>query len=152
MLDKFMKCTAIPEDKNLCWVWHGVKDRNGYGVLNATRAPRFAYNQFIGEIPNGMFVCHSCDNRACVNPQHLWLGTPAENSRDRDLKGRGKYKLPTVKYGKDNPKTKLTENQVREIRHLRLEGLSYYRLAKIYPVTIQTIRSICLHEIWKWVK
>jgi len=83
-----------------CWLWLRGKDKNGYGQCQAsfsarkhkvTRAHQLAYVAWVGLIPKGMFVCHSCDNPSCCNPDHLFLGTALDNNRDMVSKGRAIY-------------------------------------------------------------
>ena len=92
--DRFLNNTEIKEKG--CWVWVGTKYPNGYGRFGVfgknVYAHRFAFEIFNlveGEMPKGLFVCHSCDNPSCVNPEHLWLGTARDNALDREKKGRG---------------------------------------------------------------
>jgi hypothetical protein len=91
---------------NGCWLFTGLPDKNGYGQVydvrvakdtNVTRAHQLSYVAYKGTIPSGMLVCHSCDTPECVNPAHLWLGTPQDNMTDKVNKGRWRGYATKVK-------------------------------------------------------
>lgn len=105
-------------------------------------AHRFSYELAYGAIPQDMHVLHRCDNPRCVRPDHLFLGTPADNIQDMITKGRGII-------GEKNPSARLTPNQVRDIRKLHALGLSRRELAMRYGVSYSTIGMIIRGENWK---
>ena len=122
-----------------CWNFTGSKDKNGYGVFGfrQRRIHRVSYEFYVGKIPDGLFVCHKCDNPSCFNPDHLFLGTPKDNMIDKSIKGRAS-KFP----GEKNPAAKLTNKQRSEIFELRENGLTYSQIAKIYSIAFQTVGKI----------
>jgi hypothetical protein len=129
-----------------CWLWKAPLDRDGYGrchLLGRTdRAHRVSYRLFVGEIPDGLNVLHTCDTPACVRPDHLWAGTQIENIADRDAKGRAAR-------GERNGRAKLTWPLVREIRRLRDEtGLSFRKIAARFGVCHRTVFDICSGKLW----
>lgn len=144
-----------------CWVWVGLRDRKGYGRLSRgargagmVAAHRAAYELALGPIPAGLFVCHRCDVRACVNPAHLFLGTAADNNRDMVAKGRhGAWTKPgSHPAGEAHPLSKLNEETVREIRALWASGGVKQRdLAARFGVDQQVIWSVIHRRTWAQV-
>ena len=129
-----------------CWIWTGVT-RNGYGSffvrgVGWRYAHRISWILVNGPIPDGLCVLHRCDNRPCVNPAHLFLGTKAENTADMVSKGRGRG---GVSRGESNPTSKLTETQVREIRK---ETCPERETAARYGVTRANINYIKRGVTW----
>ena len=128
-----------------CWEWCGGIDKCGYGVYYVKErrlAHRISYLIHKGD-PSGLCVCHSCDNPACVNPAHLWLGTVADNMRDRNKKNRQGH--PT---GEINGRAKLTEADVLAIRS---STLTRYQLADVYNVTPTNIFDILIRKRWRHI-
>jgi len=130
---------------NGCWIWKKSIDKKGYGRIGDIRAHRYSYEKFKGEIPIGMCVCHNCpggDNTACVNPEHLWLGTQEENIKDKGPKGRqGK--------GEQQGNSKLKEFEVLEIKEKLKLGISTVDLASEYKVSHGLIGHIKHGRAWK---
>lgn len=129
-------------ENNACWEWIGYKDKHGYGVVKfsskSLRAHRVAWVIANGEIPNGLLICHHCDNRKCCNPDHLFLGTHKDNVQDRDAKGRANQVR-----GEKHYRAKLTEKQVLEIRHrFKSESVTYTQLSREYQVSRVQISNI----------
>ncbi len=132
-----------------CWLWKGKRNRRGYGVVsvnNRSRAAhRVAYEFAHGPIPPGLSVLHRCDNPACIRPEHLFAGTHHDNMRDMREKGRALC-------GKANAATRLTVDQVREIRRRYATGSIGTRLlAREYGVGRSTIQGIVSGKTWQHV-
>ncbi len=123
--------------------WHG-QWRNAAGQIELTH--RASWRMFVGEIPEGMFVLHKCDNPACVKPAHLFLGTQSDNARDMWSKGRAK---PAQSLGSKHGMSKLTEAAVAEIRESKESGVA---LAKKFGVTPTTVCDVRKRRIWNHVK
>lgn len=142
----------LPEPNSGCWLWTGaasVKTAGyGYGQFydgsEVVKAHRASWHIFIGPIPNRMFVCHRCDNRWCVNPEHLFLGTHADNMADMAAKKRSR-----VPRGEQHVRSVLTEGNVRDIRSKPYKPSS---IAKEYGVSETLIRRICKGAMWGHVK
>ena len=142
--DAFLERIEIVSESG-CWVWLGVLTEYGYGRFKPTggklvRAHRYAYEVFVGPIPAGMDVCHSCDVRCCVNPAHLWLGSRGDNNRDREAKGRGDQP-----HGSCHPRAKLTEDEAREIFSSPLPSRA---AASVFGVLQKTVLNIRHRKNW----
>lgn len=131
-----------------CWNWVGHLI-SGYGRITDDAgdetAHRFSYRIHVGEIPDGLMVLHKCNNKRCVNPKHLYVGTHNDNMRD--------MAESNVMKGEKNPKTLLTKTEVLEIRQMIKERLvTYANIAKKYGVKRQTIKDIASGRTWSWLK
>ena len=138
-----------------CWNWTDAPHTTGYGVLSiivngSSRllfAHRLAYFFAFGEIPASdgrwgtLLVCHRCDNRLCVNPAHLFLGTDGDNMRDKTAKGRNHRPV-----GMLSPTAKLTDDQVRQIR---ADNRDRHELAKAFGINESTVRNIRSRKTWR---
>lgn len=158
---------TIPEPNTGCWLWMGHVDKDGYGLYgnrdkshSGRRAPRLAWAFTYGAAPDGLFVCHRCDNPACVNPGHLFLGTPADNMADRDAKNRhatgdrnGSRRYPERRpRGERQGKAKLTADIVTAMRRRYASGgISLMALAREYGVSDTAVFSACARRTWRHV-
>jgi hypothetical protein len=144
--------------ENGCHPWVGAT-RGGYGVIGEggtskrmLYAHRVAWELANWPVPDGLCVCHRCDNPGCVNPKHLFLGIHRENMHDMLRKGRNRYKIPALRQGESCSAAKLTENDVRKIRDAHdNQHISQYRLAKQFGVGATCIGKIVRRESWKHV-
>lgn len=130
-----------------CIEFRGYRNACGYGVVRSatgtTLAHRAAWEIAHGDIPEGMAVCHRCDNPPCCNPAHLFLGTTGDNNRDRASKGRGAQ-------GERVHFARLTEDQVIAIRQRHsADGSSLRRLAREFGVSNSTIHAVLSGQTWK---
>lgn len=140
-----------------CWTWKGSLFKpSGYGQFwvagSPTIASRVAWCLTFGPIPDGMCVLHRCDNRPCVNPDHLFLGTKADNNRDRAQKGRnGNSGAPP---GERNGNASLTAHDVMKLRSLysaNNKRPKYGDLAKRFGIAASTVAAIVNRRTWKHV-
>jgi len=135
---------------NGCWEWTSSKNPNGYGLVYAwgkTRiAHRTAYELFVGPIPLGLCVLHDCDNPSCVNYEHLKLGTFRENNIEAITKGRRK-----PLFGEKHQNSKLTEQQVLDIRREYQDGATQKRLSQKYGVSMTNVHHIVYRNTWKHI-
>ena|SRR6185312_15337475 len=139
------KLLAGSGGSDACWLWSGQIDSRGYGKMRwgqkILRPHRAAYEAFVGEIPAGLFVCHRCDTPLCFNPDHLFVGTAKENSRDAIVKGRQHR-------GERTGSSKLTEDQVRLAR---ASTASIGELARTFGVTAQSMYCVRTRRTWRHI-
>lgn len=164
---RFWSKVSVTDD---CWEWNSTIATNGYGTFTLGRhgvyvAHRVAFALKHGAVSDHLFVCHTCDNRPCCNPSHLFLGTPRDNAIDmmqKDRQGvpaiRGRMCVPPErgtepwKVGSNNPSSKLTEPMVREIRRAyEGGGASHQMLAEQYNVGRNTILCVVRRLTWQHV-
>lgn len=147
----------VPEDawgrvrvaeNDQCWPWLGTIDQDGYGRIFLSGknclAHRVIYALARGAEPGALLVCHSCDNRRCCNPAHLFLGTVADNQNDMVAKGRSRR-------GESCSHSKLTDVMVREIRRLAAAGHAQRSIARRFAVSQPNVGFIVRRETWRHV-
>ena len=144
--ERFEDCIS-PEPNSGCWLWDGGgKGQRGYYSISVNgrleRIHRVAWKRYRGLIPPGFIVCHHCDVRCCVNPDHLFLGEPVDNTADMIRKGR-------MARGERRSNSKLTNEKVLEIR---ASSLSSYLLGVQYGIGSSTIRKLRRGKIWTHVQ
>ena len=143
LTEVFTKFIAKVEKTESCWLWTGAQHPRGYGAFRGAvtnKAHRFSYLYFKGSIPDGMCVCHTCDNPKCVRPTHLFLGTKKDNNQDAAAKGRSTMH-----------NAKLTEEKVLAIHKMAEEGVSQGKIGRNFGVGQATIWKILHGERWKKV-
>lgn len=134
--------------KDECWNWKGGKDSHGYGefyynkAMTIVQVHRLSWIVNNGDIPDGLYVLHSCDNPACVNPKHLFLGTHQDNMKDKVHKGRQST-------GEDCYNAKLTYEKVKELRDEYINGVRIEELSMKYGISTSGICDVVHNKRWK---
>lgn len=142
---------------NNCWYWIGARNDSGYGVIGRgsrkqgiSKAHRIAYELFyFTKLEKDKCVCHTCDNPACVNPRHLFIGTQADNVADMIAKGRNV--LPPIRRGNKSNLARLNDKKIMQIRKLANGGSSSRKIAKQFEVSKTTILQIVKRKSWRHV-
>lgn len=131
-----------------CWEWTKGRDGHGYGQISVgsamISAPRISYAAFVGDIPTGLCVCHRCDHPACVNPDHLFLGTAYDNIQDKVAKGR-----QSTARGERHPNAKFTNEGAEIVRQEYKSGINSTVLAKKYGVSHMVIMRIVHNKSYR---
>jgi hypothetical protein len=138
-----------------CWEFSGQRDSKGYGIVAfgqhrtgdriRTPAHRYFYKQLVAQVPDGVVVCHRCDNPPCVNPEHLFVGTPRDNVRDCITKGR---RVDKGAVGVANSHAKLTADDVVAIRQMSGTQES---IGRIFGITQANVSEIKLRKTWRHI-
>lgn len=136
-----------------CWEWLAGLNTAGYGQFSQKSkklsAHRVSYELNYDNIPDDLFVLHKCDNPKCVNPYHLFLGTPKDNTTDMFKKGRNAPIYLVALKGEEHGRSKMTRAQVVEIRKQYLDGVKQQVLAKMYGLHQSHISAIVNYKVWK---
>ncbi len=149
------KVRKAPADK--CWEWTAARMRGGYGVFTV-RAGRMVYaHRAAFMLANKQFisaetmVCHRCDNRGCVRPDHLFLGTARDNLQDASRKGRLVYspERKATRSGEGNPNARLTWSIARAIRLRRARGATYSQIRREFGIGMGTVSAVLSGLTWK---
>lgn len=146
-LDEFWARVSKSDELGACWIYNGYCSSNGYGRVRYGGKKQYVHRLSwelakSTTIPKGMHVCHTCDNRTCVNPAHLFLGTNADNHADKIAKGRQAR-------GDGHGLRKVTEEQVLEMRRLARSGVSQSELVKTYGLSSTQVCRIVRGSRWK---
>jgi hypothetical protein len=145
---------VFPEPSCGCWLWAGASDGHGYGHFwfrkAIMKAHRVSWIFHHGEIPSGLWVLHHCDNPACVNPAHLFLGDRTANMRDMAAKGRQVFQVSPEKVARGSRagQSKLNEEQVLKIKQALSNGNSLRNISLEYGVNKSTISHIRTGRNW----
>lgn len=157
---KFWNRVAITADDTRCWNWKGMIAHTGYGYFSISGKTILAHRQSYllnnGEIPDGLIVRHTCDNRRCVNPSHIILGTHADNSADMVARNRQAKGLRSGRYTKPERTAKgegchLSVLKNEDVIEIRKRKMSSRKLAKAYNVHRGTIVNIWTRKTWKHI-
>lgn len=140
-----------PVLKSRCWLWTGYKLKQGYGQFRSKKTHRLAYVHTKGDIPDGMFVCHKCDNPPCCNPDHLFLGTAQDNMTDKVNKGRQYTGGGPPSPGEKNGNVVLNQEQVNKIKEMHASGKSTNGIIREMNLTVSysCVRRIITGKLWK---
>ena len=134
-----------------CWEWYGTKNKSGYGTIHCRKfkqrnilAHRFSWHLYNGGIPDDMCVLHKCDNRGCVNPSHLFLGTQADNVKDMMDKKRNKH--PTKER---HHFAKINGEIITKMKTMRSNGAIYKDIGEAFGIHLSTARSAIIGKTWR---
>lgn len=148
---RFMEKLGVKDPSTGCVEWESSRNERGYGSFwtggRSVKAHRFAWELHNGPVPEGMLVCHTCDNPTCCNVEHLFLGTNADNSDDKVAKGR-----QAAVRGERQGNAKLSEKNIETIRILLVDGLSQRKIAVMFGIDQTTVSKINRGKNWRHVK